>query len=259
MLETPHPHIYLSEDHKNIEQKDIPFMKEYYQDIPSMLHLTDVPFTTLPVRRAVIYTGQKGNTLLVESQKKMVESQNEEYSDRFRSLDREKTKTSLHEIFSKHSYYEVMIDALDAMSAKTIYFFSQIYKQGPRKEYIHELIEHMNTIHSVYNDIEDDASFTNDFFDAAASIHAVPSKFGISPVYTSKHGGNYIVVFEDENDLQVLENMVETMKSSYPYIRIAYRYDFDNPPAKGIQIEQNIFKQNIHEHNKNTYIMIDNF
>ena len=65
------------------------------------------------------------------------------------------------------------------------------------------------------------------------------------PIYTSMHGGNYVVVFEDDNDLQVLENIIEKLKPIYPYIRIAHSYNFDNPPSQGIKIEQNIFENTI--------------
>lgn len=258
LLETSHTHVYLSETHTISKLDDINYLKEYVKDIPALIGIKETPFTTLPVRRAMIYTWQRANTLMVESQKQFVCTQNADYSDRFHSQDREKIHTHLHDIFEDKSHYDVMIDALDAMSVKLLYIFSHIYKQGPRLEYIEELIHALNTINSMYNNVEWDFDVTADFIHSCVNVWVSPEAFWYSPIYTTKHWGNYIVVFEDDSDLQVLEEVVKNMKTIYPEIHIAHKYDFDNPPFQGIKIEQNIFEKEISTYNKDTYVIIDN-
>jgi len=52
------------------------------------------------------------------------------------------------------------------------------------------------------------------------------------PIYTSKFGGNYVIIFEDDSDYDILEIVIENMRSKYPHIRIASKYNFDTPPSQ---------------------------
>jgi hypothetical protein len=54
-----------------------------------------------------------------------------------------------------------------------------------------------------------------------------------------------------------LEDVLEKMKNHYPHMRIAHKYNFDNPPYQGIKIEQNIFN-NINNNEGDNYLLIDN-
>lgn len=258
LLQTSHPHLYLSDSHNIDKIDDIKFIKEYYRDIPEMLHIEQPVFSTLPIRWVMIYTWQRANTNMVEKQKQFTRIKNKNYSERFSSQDWEGIHTNLHKIFSQYNYYETIMNAINAMSTKTLYIFSHIYQHGPRVEYIHELINHLNTIHSLYNDVEEDSDIVDDFFTGCMEVNISPDMFGMFPIYTSKFGGNYIVVFEDESDLQVLEDVVEKMKPKYPHIRIASKYNFDTPPYQGIVIEQNMLQLQTSENTENVYMMIDN-
>jgi hypothetical protein len=51
-----------------------------------------------------------------------------------------------------------------------------------------------------------------------------------------------LVVFEDDSDLRVLENVIDNMKNNYPDIIIREIYDFDDPAKDGLKIEQNIYE-----------------
>lgn len=257
MSQTSHPQVYLSEEHVIKKPEDVEFIKEYCHDIPEMLNIKDPAFHTLPIRRVMIYTWQRSNTSMVENQKQFTQMKNKNYSDWFNGQDWEKVYSHLHKEFSKNSYHETITAAVNAMSAKTLYIFSHIYQYGPRNEYIHELINHFNTINSMYNDIEDDSSILDDFFFACSEVQISPNMFGIFPIYTSKFGGNYIIMFEDESDFQVLEDVLTKMNHKYPHIRIASKYNFDTPPYQGIVIEQNMLQLQTSENAENVYMMID--
>lgn len=258
MTQTSHPQVYLSEEHDIKKPEDIEFIKEYCHDIPEMLHITQPAFSTLPIRWVMIYTWQRANTGMVEKQKQFTKMKNKNYSEWFNQQNWNKIHSHLHEEFWTHGYHEIITNAINAMSAKTLYIFSHIYQYGPRNEYIHELINHFNTINSMYNDIEDDSSIIDDFFEACASMQVSTNMFGVFPVYTSKLGWNYIAIFEDDSDLQVLEDAIEKMKPKYPHIRIASKYNFDTPPSQWIVIEQNMLQLQTSENAENVYMMIDN-
>jgi hypothetical protein len=70
-----------------------------------------------------------------------------------------------------------MKENMSAMSAKTLYLFSHIYQFGPRKEYVSELISHLNTIHSLYNDLEEDSSLKDDFSAACSELRVSANVF----------------------------------------------------------------------------------
>ncbi len=259
LLQTAHPHVYLSDSHNIQKLDDIQFIKEYYQTIPKMLNLKDISSTTLPIRWAMIYTWQRANTNMVESQKKFTRMKNKNYSERFNNQNRDSIHSHLHKIFSTNGYYEIITNAISAMSIKTLYLFSHIYQYWPRREYIYELINHFNTIHSLYNDIEEDSDIVDDFFSACAQKNVSPDMFGMFPIYTSKFGWNYIIIFEDDSDYDILRIIIESMRTKYPHIRIASKYNFDTPPSQGIKIEQNLFASISSENSENVYVMIDNF
>ncbi|MDR0860119.1 MAG: hypothetical protein LBO09_03940 [Candidatus Peribacteria bacterium] len=177
MLESPHPHVYLT-DTKQETEEDIKFVEEYYQTIPHLLHLEeDATFATLPVRWALVYSGTKANTLSVEKQKKLTTSQNTNYSEWFLVQDFEKIHSHLHELFTHKNYYEILEDGLDEMSAKLLYLFAHIYKQGPRKEHITALIHTLNTLNYLYNNVEEDADFYDEFLEACVATQTSPTKF----------------------------------------------------------------------------------
>lgn len=258
IIESAHPYVYLSEDMENVTLEDIPHVKKYCNDIPTILQQKEPSFSTLPVRRALVYTGQKGNTVRIENQKKFIKDQNNIYGEAFLKHNRDHIKTHLHGVFSKHNYYDVLVDALDAMSAKTLYLFLQIYTQGPQNYYIKELMDHLNTINSLYSSVENDHDIFDDFAKSCTKNGIATTTFGILPIYSSKNGGNYLFVFEDDSDLQVLENIIQDLKATYPHIRISHLYDFDLPPSQGIMIEQDISVNDIHTTNTDNYILLDN-
>ncbi len=259
LLQTAHPHVYLSDSHDIQKLDDIQFIKEYYQTIPKMLNLKDISSTTLPIRWAMIYTWQRANTNMVENQRKFTRMKNKNYSERFSKQNWDDVYSNLHKIFSTNWYYEIITNAISAMSIKTLYLFSHIYQYWPRREYIFELINHFNTIHSLYNDIEEDSDIVDDFFSACAQKNISPDMFGMFPIYTSKFGGNYVIIFEDDSDYDILEIVIENMRSKYPHIRIASKYNFDTPPSQWVKIEQNLFNYISSENAEDVYMMIDNF
>jgi hypothetical protein len=81
---------------------------------------------------------------------------------------------------------------------------------------------------------------TNDFHKACIERGVTKDTFGFSPIYTNKYGGNYLVVFEDDSDLDVLKKVLENMKNIYPGIKIRETYDFNMPAKNGIVVEQDI-------------------
>ncbi|GHV21866.1 hypothetical protein FACS189428_2980 [Clostridia bacterium] len=178
LLQSPHPHLYLLEVAKEMKADDIPFLESYEKTIPELLHLGDNNiFPTLPLRWAMIYSGNKANTLSVEKQRVLLKSQNKNYSEWFLQQDFGKVHSHLHELFANQDYYNVMENGMEEMSIKLVYMFTEIYKQGPRKEHIQLLIHTLNTLHHLYNTVEEDSDFYDEFLEICTQQGIPPTKF----------------------------------------------------------------------------------
>lgn len=258
LLNTPHPHVYLSEECDLEKIDDLPHIKEYYSDLVTLAKVKNTPFPTLPIRRAMIYTWQRANPLFVERNREFTKKQNDDYSVWFEGQNWDNTDTYIHKMFKKKPYHNTMLDTLNAMSVKTLYLLTNVYKHWPRADYVDELKYHFNTINSIYNDLEHDFDITSDFVKACVRAGISPQNFWYFPIYTAKYGGNYLVIFEDDSDMHMLKNVVENMKKTYPEIRISHIYDFDNPASNGIKVEQNIYEEVLSKHTEGSYIIVDN-
>lgn len=113
-------------------------------------------------------------------------------------------------------------------------------------------------INWLYNDIEQDFDITRDFESVCIKNGISSDTFWFSPIFTNKYGWNYLVLFEDDSDLDILEKIVEDMKYIYPDIRIRETYDFENPAKDGIVVEQDITNNIWKEIWKDLYILLDN-
>ena len=130
IIESPHPHIYLLEASTETKADDVPFLEVYDKTIPELLEIQEkTPFSTLPLRRAMIYSGNKANTLAVEKQRTLLKSQNKNYSEWFLQQEFGKLSSHLSELFQQQDYYTVMENSLEAMSIKLLHLFTEIYKQ----------------------------------------------------------------------------------------------------------------------------------
>lgn len=258
LLKTAHPHIYICEEIENMNYRDVAWIVEYYKTLPEAFLEKCPVYDALPIRRALIYTGQKSNTLFVQWQRKFLENINLEYQSRIEQKEFWEINNSLKSDLNKINYFQAKIQNLNNMSINILYLLEKIYKRGVQNLYVHELIKNMNLINKLYNDIEQDFDITNDFEKACATEHVSPEIFWFSPIYTNKYWGNYLVIFEDDSDLKVLENVINNMKSSYPDIIIREIYDFDNPAEDGLKIEQNIYENLQKDDDKDLYVLIDN-
>jgi len=259
LLETTHPHIYICEEVKWMDYKDVVWIQDCYQTLPEVFWEKYPSYDTLPIRRALVYTGQKSNTLFVQWQRKFLENINLEYQSWIEQKKFWEINNSLKSNLDKINYFQTKIQNLNDMSINILYLLEKIYKRGVQNLYIHELIKNMNLINKLYNDIEQDFDITNDFENACAMEHVSPENFWFFPIYTNKYGGNYLVIFEDDSDLRVLENVIHNMKNIYPDIIIREIYDFDDPAKDGLKIEQNIYENLQWGDNRDLYVLIDNY
>lgn len=257
LVKWSHPYVYITDLKDWSDYKSISNTEEYGKEINKLFDAEDYPIKTLPFCWALVYTGQKSDSAFAVWQKKFLEYSNLEYQKWFKSLELSKVDSQLKKWLEKMNYFETKIKNLNNMSINILKIFEKIYKKWAKNQYIHELINLMNLINTLYNDIEQDFDITNDFQNACIKNWVPINTFWFSPIYTNKYWGNYLVIFEDDSDLEVLEKVIESMKNNYPEIKIRESYDFDTPAYEGLVIEQDITQNIWKESDWNLYVLIN--
>ena len=257
LIEGSHPYVYITDAKDGLDYKSVPKVTEYGKDISELFDAKDYPIKTLPFCWALVYTGQKSDSTFAVWQKKFLEYSNVEYQKWFNSLEISEIDSQLKEGLEKTNYFETKIKNLNNMSINILRIFEKIYKKGAKNRYIHELMGLMNLINTLYNDIEQDFDITKDFQNACIKNWVPIDTFWFSPIYTNKYWGNYLVIFEDDSDLEVLETIIETMKNNYPDIRIRETYDFDTPAYEGLVIEQDITQNIWKKSDSDLYVLLN--
>ena len=253
-----HPYVYITDMKDELDYKNVENSSEYAKPLPELFRAEHFPMETLPVCWAIVYTWQKSDSSFAVRQKKFLEYFNLKYQNRLEQTDISKINSQLKLWLEKSNYYETEIRNLSNMSINILYIFEKIYKRWLQTYDIQQLKTTLNLIDEIYNNIEWDFDVTNDFQKSCIENGVSLDTFWFSPIYTNKYGGNYLVVFEDDSDLDVLETVLEDMKNNYPDIRIRETYDFDMPAKDGIVIEQDIGHNIWKEIWKDLYIMLDN-
>ena len=258
LAEWTHPYAYITDMKKESDYKIVDESQEYWKQLTELFKVGDFPMETLPVCWAIVYTWQKADSLFAARQKKFLEYFNLKYQNLFEQLDISKIDSQLKLWLEKLNYYETEIRSLTNMSIKILYIFEKIYRRWVQSYDVHELIKLMNLINKMYNNIEKDYDVTNDFHKSCIKKGIVKDTFWFSPIYTNKYGGDYLVIFEDDSDLDVLETILEDMKNVYPDIRIREIYDFDMPAKDWVVIEQDIRHGIWKDVWKDLYLLFDN-
>ena len=258
LAEWTHPYAYITDMKKESDYKIVDESQEYWKQLTELFKVGDFPMETLPVCWAIVYTWQKADSLFAARQKKFLEYFNLKYQNLFEQLDISKIDSQLKLWLEKLNYYETEIRSLTNMSIKILYIFEKIYRRWVQSYDVHELIKLMNLINKMYNNIEKDYDVTNDFHKSCIKKGIVKDTFWFSPIYTNKYGGDYLVIFEDDSDLDVLETILEDMKNVYPDIRIRETYDFDMPAKDWVVIEQDIRHGIWKDVWKDLYLLFDN-
>ena len=257
LVQWSHPYVYITDSKDGLDYKLVPNSVEYGKDVSELFHAEDYPMKTLPFCWALVYTGQKSDSSFAVWQKKFLEYSNLEYQKWFNSLEISEIDSQLKKWLEHTNYYETKIKNLNNMSINILSIFEKIYKKWAKNRYIHGLIGLMNLINTLYNDIEQDFDITKDFQNACIKNWVPIDTFWFSPVYTNKYWGNYLVIFEDDSDLEVLETVIESMKNNYPEINIRETYDFDTPAYEWLVIEQDITQNIGKESDDDLYVLIN--
>ena len=257
LVQWSHPYVYITDSKDGLDYKLVHKTIEYGKDVSELFHAEDYPMKTLPFCWALVYTGQKSDSSFAVWQKKFLEYSNLEYQKWFNSLEISEIDSQLKEGLEKTNYYETKIKNLNNMSINILSIFEKIYKKWAKNRYIHGLIGLMNLINTLYNDIEQDFDITKDFQNACIKNWVPIDTFWFSPVYTNKYWGNYLVIFEDDSDLEVLETIIESMKNNYPEIKIRETYDFDTPAYEWLVIEQDITQNIGKESDDDLYVLVN--
>ena len=257
LVEWSHPYVYLTDSKDWLDYKQVPNTIEYGKDISVLFNAEDYPMKTIPFCRALVYTGQKSDSSFAVWQKKFLEYSNLEYQKWFNALEVSEIDSKLKQWLENTNYYETKIKNLDNMSINILNLFEKVYKNWAKNRYIHGLIGLMNLINTLYNDIEQDFDITKDFQNACIKNWVPIDTFWFSPVYTNKYWGNYLVIFEDDSDLEVLETVIESMKNNYPEIKIRESYDFETPAYEWLVIEQDITQNIGKESDEDLYVLIN--
>ena len=253
-----HPYAYVTDIEDELDYEKVEESSEYGKQLTELFKIEKFPMETLPICWAIVYTWQKSSSSFAVSQKKFLEYANMQYQNWFEDLEISNIDSQLKLWLEKSNYYGTKIRNLSNLSINMLYILEKIYKKWAQNQHIHELIRLLNLINKMYNNIEWDFDVTNDFHKSCIENGIVKDTFWFSPIYTNKYGGNYLVVFEDDSDLDVLETILEDMKNVYPDIRIRETYDFDMPAKDGIVIEQDINNNIWKEIWKNLYVMLNN-
>ena len=253
-----HPYAYITDMKNELDYEKVDEISEYAKPLTELFKIKNFPMETLPVCWAIVHTWQISDSDFAVKQKKFLEYTNMEYQNWFDDLEISKIDSQLKLWLEKSNYYETKIRNLSNLSINMLYILEKIYKKWAQNQHIHELIRLLNLINKMYNNIEWDFDVTNDFHKSCIENGIVKDTFWFSPIYTNKYGGNYLVVFEDDSDLDVLETVLEDMKNNYPDIRIRETYDFDMPAKDGIVIEQDINNNIWKEIWKDLYVLLNN-
>ena len=258
LAEWSHPYAYITDMKNELDYEKVDESFEYGKQLPELFKVENFPMETLPICWAIVYTWQKSDSLFAVRQKKFLEYFNLKYQNRFQQLEISSIDSQLKLWLEKSNYYETEIRNLSNMSIKILYIFEKIYKRWLQTSDVHWLIDILNWINKTYNSMEQDFDITNDFQKACIGNGISIDTFWFSPIYTNKYGGNYLVVFEDDSDLDVLKTVLNSMKNMYPDIRIRETCDFDMPAKDGIIIEQDISHNIWKESWKDLYVLLDN-
>ncbi len=253
-----HPYAYISDMKDELEYQIVDESSEYKKQLTELFNIKNFPIETLPICWAIVYTWQKSDSAFAIRQNKFLEYANMQYQNWFENLEISNIDSQLKLWLKKSNYYETKIRNLSNLSINMLYILEKIYKKWAQNQHIHELIRLLNLINKMYNNIEWDFDVTNDFHKACIERGVTKDTFGFSPIYTNKYGGNYLVVFEDDSDLDVLKKVLENMKNIYPGIKIRETYDFNMPAKDGIVVEQDIGHNIGKEIWKDLYVMLDN-
>ena len=240
LSEWSHPYAYITDMSNELDYERIDESCEYGKQLPELFNVDRFPMETLPICWAIVYTWQKSDSSFAVRQKKFLEYYNLKYQNRFEQLEIWNINSQLKLWLEKSNYYETEIRNLSNMSIKILYIFEKIYRRGLQTADVHHLIDILNWISKAYDNMEQDYDITNDFQKSCIENKVALNTFWFSPIYTNKYGGDYLVVFEDDSDLDVLKTVLDGMKSTYPDIRIRETYDFDMPAKDGIVIEQDL-------------------
>lgn len=257
LVEWSHPYVYITDSKDGLDYKSIPNINEYGKQINVLFGANEYPIKTLPFCWALVYTGQKSDSSFAVWQKKFLEYSNLEYQKWFNSLEISEIDSQLKKWLDSTNYFETKLKNLNNMSINILSIFEKIYKKWAKNQYIYELINLMNIINILYNDIEQDFDITNDFQNACMMAWVSLDTFWFSPIYTNKYGWNYLVIFEDDSDLEVLQNVLDNMKNNYPEIKIRETYDFDTPAYEWLVIEQDITHNIWKESDDDLYILLN--
>ena len=253
-----HPYAYITDIKDELNYEDVDKSFEYGKQLTELFNVRNFPMETLPVCWAIVYTWQKSNSSFAAWQKKFLEYANLEYQNWFEDLEISNIDSQLKIWLEKSNYYETKIRNLNNLSINILYIMEKIYKKWAQNHDVHDLIKVLNVITKMYDNIERDFDVTEDFHKSCIENGVSKGIFWFSPIYTNKYGGNYLVVFEDDSDLDVLEAVLEDMRNNYPDIRIRETYDFDMPAKDGIVIEQDLSHWIWQELWWDLYVLIDN-
>lgn len=257
LSEGSHPYAYITDLKDECAYKQVDWSCEYSKQLTELFNVDSFPMDTLPVCWAIIYTGQKSDSSFAVRQKRFLEYFNLKYQNWFEQCDISSVDSQLKLWLWKINYYETEIRNLSNMSIKILYIFEKIYKRWLQTADVHWLIDILNWISKTYNSMEQDFDITDDFNKSCIKNWVSLNTFGFSPIYTNKYGGNYLVIFEDDSDLDVLKTVIEGMKNVYPDIRIREIYDFDMPAKDGIVVEQDISLGVWNKNKWDLYVLID--
>lgn len=258
LTEGSHPYVYITDNKDQSDYNKVENSTEYGKQLTDFFEVDDFPIETLPICWAMIYTWQKSDSTFAAWDRKFLKYSNLEYQKWFDKLEIWNMDTSLKDWLKSSDYFQTKLMNLNNKSINLLYLMENIYKKWAQNIYIHGLIKLMNLINTLCSDIEQDYDITNDFQLACIRNWVSLDTFWFSPIFTNKYGWDYLVVFEDDSDLDILETVVDSMKNIYPDIKIRETYDFNMPAKDGIVVEQDLNHWIWQELSWDLYVLVDN-
>lgn len=119
--------------------------------------------------------------------------------------------------------HELMTQACCMLSYKSLYLLSQLLEYGDYPEVIDKLITHTNDIRHYIRLVERSDGFAESLMSQFIKnkLHQ-DERIGIMPVYSGKHGGNYLIVLKRGYSKKTLLRTMESIQETYQDAAIHY-------------------------------------
>nr|MDD3719855.1 hypothetical protein [Candidatus Gracilibacteria bacterium] len=192
----------------------------------------------LPFDYFIIFSGLPTDTKQVEYYKKLELSENdlsEFVKNDLKNID----DYTINKFKDNYVINSTKFDIINIENLKTLNYFFKIYKKPYNENLINSFIESINNRRGVIGLLEKQSGFADDFNHFFRNNRSNYNEImGISPAYSGKLGGGYIVVTKSGLSRNTILKTINDLKLAYPNVEIEYCSYIDGPSNDGVLVEQ---------------------